>query len=315
MGVMKLLPTIAAALLSVCTSAMAQVPGELEQQLRSIGPVVNPAATAALYQARVTERAPAAGVLVERDVKYGPDERNLLDVFSTAEPKRARPVVVYVHGGGFVRGDRRTGPDSPFYDNIMIWAVRNGMVGVNMTYRLAPHSVWPSGPKDVARAVRWVQDHIAAYGGDPSRIFLLAHSTGAAHAAGYVADHRLYGLPDAGLAGAMLLSGVYRITPELIAQSGEFAQYFAGSEDYEKWSSVAGLADAKTPILIGVSELDPLRFKEQAEELTRAMCAAGKCPTVATFQGHSHMSEVYSILTEDRTVSDALLKFIQTHLN
>ncbi len=40
--------------------------------------------------------------------------------------------------GAFVAGNRRTGPGSPFYDNVMLWAIHNGRIGVNMTYRLAP---------------------------------------------------------------------------------------------------------------------------------------------------------------------------------
>ncbi|MFX9688552.1 alpha/beta hydrolase, partial [Acinetobacter baumannii] len=81
---------------------------------------------------------------VERDVKYGPAERHLLDVFVPEKNPGARPVLIYVHGGGFVAGNKRP-PNSPFYDNILLWAVNNGCVGVNTTYRLAPASPWPAG--------------------------------------------------------------------------------------------------------------------------------------------------------------------------
>ena len=98
----------------------------------------------------------------------------------------ARPVFMFVHGGGFVRGNKRA-PGSPFYDNIMLWATRNGMVGVNMTYRLAPHTVaLPAGQEDLAMAVRWAADNAAAHGGDPNRIYLMGHSAGATHVAIYV---------------------------------------------------------------------------------------------------------------------------------
>ena len=67
-----------------------------------------------------------------------------------------RPVLIYVHGGAFVGGDKRTTPTSPFYDNIMLWAVKNGFVGVNATYRLAPQAPWPAGAEDMASVVQWV---------------------------------------------------------------------------------------------------------------------------------------------------------------
>jgi hypothetical protein len=94
------------------------MPQELAQQLQKIGRVINPVATSALYKPRVVEYPPYVGVIVERDIKYGIDERNLLDIFKPVDQVAAKPVLLFVHSGGFVRGDRRTGPDSPFYDNI-----------------------------------------------------------------------------------------------------------------------------------------------------------------------------------------------------
>ena len=71
-------------------------------------------------------------------------DRHLLDVFTPESGSGTRPVLIYVHGGAFVGGNKRL-PNSPFYDNIMLWAVKNGFVGVNTTYRLAPASPWPAG--------------------------------------------------------------------------------------------------------------------------------------------------------------------------
>jgi len=96
-----------------------QVPPAIEQQLQQIGRVVDPPKTAALY-APLQQREPYAGVRVTRDVRYGADaQRNLLDIFTPATADAPRPVLVFVHGGGFTGGSRRTG-DSPFYDNIAL---------------------------------------------------------------------------------------------------------------------------------------------------------------------------------------------------
>lgn len=73
-----------------------------------------------------------------------------------------------IHGGGAID---LIGRDIA-YGNFMMWSVRNGMVGVNTTYRLAPKDPWPAGPQDVGQAIRWVHDNIAKRGGDPTRIFL-----------------------------------------------------------------------------------------------------------------------------------------------
>jgi acetyl esterase/lipase len=292
--------------------AWAQVPADLALQLAAIGPVINPAATAALYAPRIVEKEPYAGLAVERDIAYGPDERHLLDVFAPAgHDGAARPVLVFVHGGGFVGGNKRTGPASPFYDNVMLWAVRHGMVGVNMSYRLAPKNPWPAGAQDVGQAVAWVHDHIARRGGDPARVFVLGHSSGAAHVAAYLARPEFHGVPGSGLAGALLLSGVYRITPELMRQSPTYPGYFGTDPGlYAQRSSLEGLLATRVPLWVGSAELDPPQFREQAELLRDGLRKAGHPVQGAVLAGHSHMSEAYSIHSDDASVGDALVAFV-----
>lgn len=202
-----LVPVFASSLALAQTSPM---PADIAEKLKELGRVIDPPKTAALY-APLQQKEPYAGVKVERDISYGANERNRLDVFVPEAAGSARPVVIFVHGGGFVRGDKR-GPGSPFYDNIMLWAAKSGFVGVNMTYRLAPQNPWPAGAEDVAAVVRWVSDNIAARGGDPAKVFLIGHSAGAVHAASYVAHPAFHGAKGIGLAGAVLISGLYDIT-------------------------------------------------------------------------------------------------------
>lgn len=264
---------------------------------------------------RMQEKEPYAGIRVQRDVRYGEDARHLLDI-SVPEAKSAvpRPVFMFVHGGGFVRGERRSPPGSPFYDNVMLWAVHNGMIGVNLTYRLAPAHKWPAGAEDVGQAVRWVHDHIAAAGGDPSHVFLMGHSAGAIHVAIYVAQPRFQQIPNAGVAGALILSALYNFTPALMSADGASKVYFG--DDPDKWaerSSFYGLLGTHLPIWIGYAELDPPTFVAQAEQMIGLLCRLGRCPASSRFSGHSHISEIYSVNSDDHQVADALLAFLKTH--
>ena len=153
------------------TRLPAQIPAAIAARLRQIGTVVETAETGALY-APLHPREPYANVHVIRDQAYGDDPRHLLDVFIPQHSDDTpRPVFIFVHGGGFVAGNKRS-DDSPFYDNLMLWAVANGLVGVNITYRLAPTHPWPAAQQDIAAALRWVQANIAAHGGDGQRIIL-----------------------------------------------------------------------------------------------------------------------------------------------
>ena len=118
---------------------------DLSAQIRALGCEMTPAQIEAT-RALLAPLAPRTGpdVTVHRDVTYGPDPRHRLDVFVPSAGVARAPVLVFVHGGGFVQGDKGA-PDAPFYNNVGLWAARSGCIGVTMTYRLAPAAPWPAG--------------------------------------------------------------------------------------------------------------------------------------------------------------------------
>ena len=293
--------------------AMAQqspMPSDISAKLQEIGRVIDPPKTAAIYiPLQAKELYPR--VKVESDVKYGPADRNLLDVFIPEAAAPARPVLIFVHGGGFVAGNKHA-PGSPFYDNIMLWAVKSGFVGVNMEYPLAPQSPWPAGAQDIASVVQWVSQNIASRGGDPAKIYLMGHSAGASHVAGYVSHPEFYKVKDSGLAGAIMVSGIYQLDAEAVSDN-ERAYYSADPSVYAERSSLQGLLKAKTPIMITAAELDPPRFVEQLELTKDGLCKSGHgCAHTYLLPQHSHMSEVYSINTPDTRLTDQILDFIKS---
>jgi acetyl esterase/lipase len=313
MSLSKLALATFATLMGTATGAPAQqspMPAEVAARLLELGRVVDPPKTAVLY-APLQEKEPYPGVKIERDVKYGAADRNLLDVFTPATDSSVRPVLIFVHGGAFVGGNKR-GPGSPFYDNIMLWAVKNGFVGVNMTYRLAPQSPWPAAAEDVSAAVGWVTANAAARGGDPSRIYLMGHSAGAAHVATYVSHPEFWRSKDNGLAGAILASGPYDLTG-MSPDAGPSAYYGRDPALYTERSSVNGLLKTRTPLMVIAAELDPPLFVEQLNLLKDSLCKSEHgCVRSLLLPQHSHMSEVYSINTPDTRLTDEILEFVKT---
>jgi triacylglycerol lipase len=296
------------------TAAQAQqtpMPDDIAWKLIEFGRVIDPLRTAALY-APLQAKEPYPGVYVQRDVKYGAAERNLLDVFTPEGGAAPRPVLIFVHGGAFIAGNKRTTPDSPFYDNVMLWAAQNGFLGVNITYRLAPKFPWPAGVEDVASAVQWVAAHAAQAGGDPSRIVLMGHSAGAVHVATYLAHPEFHKVPGGGLAGAIMVSGIYDLTASPLGDQ-ELAYFGSDPSRFQERSSLAGLQAAAIPLMIASAELDPPRFVEQFELLKQTACKrpAG-CARAVMLPQHSHMSEVYSINTDDDRLTREILEFMQT---
>ena len=101
-------------------------------------------------------------------------------------PKGAKndPVMVYIHGGGWQRGDKKAVGQKVAFFSGMGW----GFVSIN--YRLLPAGKHPVNVQDVARALAWVHNHIGEKGGDPKKLFLMGHSAGAHLAALVATDDR-----------------------------------------------------------------------------------------------------------------------------
>ena len=136
-------------------------------------------------------------IKISRNISYdhidGVDPKLLsLDIYTSRRAKRnpARPVVAMIHGGGWRRGDKA---NRPMWQFKAPHFVGNGFVYVSINYRLSSKPDDPKHPahvRDVAKALAWLSDHVAEYGGDPDRMFVMGHSAGAHLAALVSTDHR-----------------------------------------------------------------------------------------------------------------------------
>jgi len=128
---------------------------------------------------RVTRAIPfrSRAVEVARDIDYWGDGigRHRLDVYRSrrAAPDDRAPVMVYIHGGAWMIGDKRE-QGKP----MMFELVARGWVCVAVNYRLSPKATWPDHIVDAKRAVAWVKEHIAEHGGDPSFVAVSGGSAG-----------------------------------------------------------------------------------------------------------------------------------------
>lgn len=249
---------------------------------------------------------PDPGIPVARDLRYGPNERHRLDVF--AEPldgAAKRPALIFVHGGGFVGGDKSR-PGSPFYDNVGLWAARQGWVGITMTYRLAPDHQWPAGTDDVEAAVAWVRANAADHGIDTGRIYVLGQSAGASHVAGYVARTAETGR-EPEIAGAILASGVYDLTVE---RKGGGASAYYGEDPalYPERSPINGLGGADIALVLACAEYDPSFFQDQTLRAAREIFQARRrLPRFVVMPSHNHLSGMLHLgLPGDRLGAEIL---------
>ena len=296
--------------LAMSLPALAQMPPDLAEKIAALGRVIDPPKTNALYVA-LHDKEPYAGIAIARDLKYGADELHALDIFKPAQAGNgALPVLVHVHGGGFTRGDKHTA-GTPFTDNIPLWAARNGMIGVNVNYRLAPKAQWPAGAEDVAAIMQWVKANIASHGGDPARVYLLGWSAGANHVATYVAFPQ-FQKPDASpVAGAILLSGS-PLDTTVFPMKVYDAYFGTDTSKYAAQSPTPGLLKSSVPLMVVYAGFDPPPIEKESINLIEAKCKAQACPRKVLLKTHSHMSEGAAIGTKDVELTDQILAFVKT---
>lgn len=249
---------------------------------------------------------PWAGATITRDLAYGSDPLQRLDVFAPTARHPKLPVLLFVHGGGFTRGDKH----GDFYpDNITLWAARNGMVGVNIDYRLAPKDAWPAGAKDLAAAIAWTRANIAKYGGDPDRIILWGHSAGANHVADYVAHAEVQGAEASAVKGAIILSAFYAAAPTGTPPNAYYGSNLALQSTA---SSIEGLRRSRIPLFVANAEFDPEQFKAYAAAVRAALCITpARCPQYVLVRDANHFTEGMAVGTEDKQLTGPLQKWIR----
>ena len=146
---------------------------------------------------------PAQGL--ERDLAYGPDPNQRLDLSVPAA--RAFPTVVFIHGGSLATGDKA----DEDYRNVCAPFPEAKIACANVNYRLAPEHPWPAQAEDVAAAVAWVRTNIGSRGGDPHKLFLVGHSSGAMLVALVGTDERYlarHGLKTSDLRGVVSMGSI-----------------------------------------------------------------------------------------------------------
>lgn len=295
-------------------SSEVEIPAELRALMAEIGPkwASNTAGHVRMMAEAYTPllaRCPKAGVAVRRERAYGTHPRQVLDVYCPEQCADA-PVVVFVHGGAFVDGEKDRTPE--FYANICYWFARNGIVAVNMEYRSAPEAQYPAGTEDVRAACRWVVEHAASLGARPDRLFVFGHSAGAAHAASYA-----YGAPGAEggppVAGLIVISGRVRADNRPDNPNAKKVEAYYGSDaaKFEERSAVR-YADAKVPTFIAIAQYENPLLDLYCLELAHKLAAQqGRAPRFMQLQGHNHTSIVAHLNTAEAELGRALVAFVR----
>ena len=260
---------------------------------------------------------------VKRDFPYAnpAHERQVLDVYSRPDAKNL-PVVFWIHGGGWQTGDKTSVQMKPraFVDK--------GFVFVSTNYRLWPSVDMATIVRDIAKSIRWVHDHIAEYGGDPNRLFIMGHSAGAQLAALICTDDRYLkaeGLSLAITKGCVPVDGDTYDVPAMIetaetrrrvhglpqAKVGHREKFGNDPEKHRDLSAVTHVAKEKgiPPFLI-LHVAEHPDTSAQAQRLGNALKDAGVHVTVFGAKETTHTKINADFGLPDDPATKALFEFL-----
>lgn len=286
---------------------------------RQFLPVLAGLTTFAFHPSSAAAAEPAPRPLVvKRDVFYtaAQDKLQALDLYAPAGAKK-QPVVLWIHGGGWKGGDKGSVQKKPQA------FTAQGYIFASANYRLLPAATVQDSMADLAKAVRWLHDHAAEFGGDPDSILVLGHSAGAHLAALLCTDHRYLqaeGLSLSLLKGCAPLDVSAYDIPKRLQEGGSagitasFLSVFGdSSENQRQLSPVTHIAPGKNipPFLIfHVASRDDT--KAQAHWLQSKLQAAGIPARVHAAEGKTHGSIGSDLGLDTDLPTQELWKFLHT---
>ncbi len=219
------------------------------------------------------------------------NDRQMLDVYTPTEGKNL-PVVIWIHGGAWRAGDKSSVQKKPhaFTDK--------GFIFVSTNYRFFPNVSMKEMMGDIAKAIRWIHDHVQEYGGDPKSVIVMGHSAGAHLAALVCTDDRYLkaeGLPLSIIKGCVPSDvSVYDIPKRLkeggSVQPGPFKAVFGETEESQReFSPVSHIAKGRNipPFLI-LHVADRPETKAQSHWLADKLRDAGVSAKVVAAEGTTH---------------------------
>jgi arylformamidase len=229
-----------------------------------------------------------------RTERYGKSEMQLLDIYARAGAARV-PVLVYLHGGAWLRGSRLdvaypapavTGRGAalvlPDFDNV---------------------SVVPL-PRMIAQcreAVDWTVRNAASFGGDPDRVYLAGHSSGA-HLASCVL------LADSAIKGALLISGMYDLHAPLLSARSKYVK--VTPEEESAASAMRHLGRIRCPVAVAWSIGDSPEFRRQAEVFAAALAGMGRLASRTEVFSPNHFEEPRQLADPDSVLSRVLFSLM-----
>lgn len=226
---------------------------------------------------------PDEGYVGETGIAYGPEERQMLDIYHPVRPDLSKPVIVFFYGGSWKNGERGS------YRFVGQSFAAEGFTVVIPDYRLYPEVRFPGFVQDGAAAVAWVSDNLDRPAGSNSGIVLIGHSAGAHIAALLALDEhylrRAGASPDV-LEGVVGLAGPYAFDPLRYRSTKPI---FESAEDPDTARPVTFVRAGPPPTLLLHGLEDRTVWPLHSEDLAARLAEAGNQVSYLPLEGAVHV--------------------------
>jgi arylformamidase len=215
-------------------------------------------------------------------VAYGPTEIEKLDIYKTKTPNA--PMRVFLHGGAWRGGSAK---DSAYPAEMFVSAGAHYVAVDFIAVEQAKGNLMMMADQ-VRRAVAWVYKNAASFGGDPNRLYLAGHSSGA-HLAGVVLVtdwQKDFALPSDIVKGGLLMSGMYDLKPVRLSKRSNYVKFT--DEVEQALSTQRHLDKLNAPIVLAHGTLESPEFQRQTRDFAAAVKAAGKPVQLIVGEGYNH---------------------------
>ena len=249
---------------------------------------------------------PHSGYHVVRDLAYGADPRQKLDLYVPDKLTKPAPVLLFFYGGSW------TGGSKALYPAFGQAFASKGIITAVADYRLYPQVRYPAFVEDGARAFAWLHAHAAEYGGDPSGLFLAGHSAGAYIAVMLAADRRYLkaaGADPASVRGVIGIAGPYDFLP---LQDDELIAIFGGANRPET-QPIQYIDGVRPPMLLVAGTEDTTVSPRNTSRLAAKLRSAGSPVEERHYPGIGHIGIILSLVPGLRGRTHALQRHAGIH--
>jgi acetyl esterase/lipase len=249
------------------------------------------------------------GYHIERNLAYGPDPRQKLDLYVPDHLAANAPVILFFYGGSW-----QTGSKKDYLAFGQAFASEGIMVAI-ADYRLYPQVRYPAFVQDGASAFVYVHANIQRYGGDPKRIFLAGHSAGAYIAVMLAADEtylRDAGADPAWIRGVIGIAGPYDFLP---LKDKDLIAIFDG-DNRQDTQPIYYIDGKRPPMFLATGADDTIVGPKNTFRLTEKLRAFSSPVEEKTYPGVGHISIIVSLVPGFRgmtTLRKDMIQFVRTH--